>query len=244
MDIYSAEINQVKPAKSLKIELAGIIQHPRLWTAETPNLYTLVLTVHNTPPKNPENPLKKPLKNPENPEKLFPIDTESCRVGIRNISINSSENNNVLSINGNAIRIAGVNRHEFDPEYGRSIDEISMQNDVKLLKKLNFNAVRCSHYPAHPRWLEICDEVGIYVVDEANIESHGFQTLGQPVGYLSHLPEWRSALFSRVTRMYERDKNCASVIIWSLGNESGCGPTHLEMASWLRTRDPTRLVQV
>jgi beta-galactosidase len=119
-----------------------------------------------------------------------------------------------------------------------------MRRDALLMKQLNFNAVRTSHYPNHPIWLELCDEVGLYVVDEANIETHGFQLMGQPVGYLATLPEWRLALAARVTRMYERDKNFACVIGWSLGNESGFGPTFAELADWLRQRDPGRFVQV
>ena len=118
-----------------------------------------------------------------------------------------------------------------------------MQRDAALLKQFNFNAVRLSHYPTHPRWLEICDECGLYVVDEANIETHGFQTLGQATNYLSGHKDWESSLLSRVVRMYERDKNATCIISWSLGNESGCGPTTLLMAEWLRNRDFSRVVQ-
>ena len=147
-------------------------------------------------------------------------------------------------VNNRSITIAGVNRLEFDPHTGRSISKASMVSDAKLLKSLNFNAVRTAHYPQHHFWLEVCDEIGLYCIDEANIETHGFQALSQPIGYLSHAKEWRGALASRVSRMYERDKLHACIIAWSLGNESGHGPTHDLMADWLRKRDPRRFVQV
>jgi beta-galactosidase len=150
----------------------------------------------------------------------------------------------VLRVNQKALVIAGMNRHEFDSRTGRAVSEESMRRDAILLKQLNFNAVRSSHYPQHPFWLEVCDEIGLYVIDEANIETHGFQVLGQPSGYLATLPEWRGAMVNRVTRMYERGKNFPCVIGWSLGNESGFGPTHDLMADWLRVRDPRRFVQV
>jgi beta-galactosidase len=118
-----------------------------------------------------------------------------------------------------------------------------MQLDVMLMKKLNFNAVRLSHYPTHHRFMEICDAAGLYVCDEANIETHGFQVAGQPVAYLAHLPEWRGAHLSRLIRMVERDKNFASVIYWSLGNESGVGPSHVAMYEWLKARDVGRIIQ-
>ena len=102
-------------------------------------------------------------------------------------------NQNTLQVNNVPIIIAGINRHEFSPATGRAVTTESMRQDALLIKSLNFNAVRCSHYPNHPYWLEICDEVGLFVIDEANIETHGFQTLGQPIGYLANLPEWTAA---------------------------------------------------
>lgn len=117
-----------------------------------------------------------------------------------------------------------------------------MIKDALLLKKLGFNAVRSAHYPQHPFWLDLCDEVGLYVIDEANIETHGFQAIGQPIGYLSSLEEWRGAMLSRVSRMLERDKNHPCIIGWSLGNECGYGPNHREMYKWLKLRDPSRFV--
>jgi beta-galactosidase len=208
--------------------LLGSIENPLVWTAETPQLYTLVISLYNS------------IDDAEAAKD--PIDVESCRVGIRDVRIMDEDNQ--LCVNGRPITIAGVNRHEFDPRHGRAVSDAVMREDARIMKSLNFNAVRLSHYPQHHRWLDICDEAGLYVVDEANIESHGFQIVGQPVGYLSHQPEWRGALLSRVTRMYERDKNSSSIIIWSLGNESGSGPAHEDMFLWLHTRDPRRVVQV
>lgn len=114
---------------------------------------------------------------------------DSCRVGFRKVSIDSG----VLRLNEHPIIIAGINRHEFDPLTGRAVSEKSMYSDARIIKKLNFNAVRTSHYPNHPFWLEICDEIGLLVIDEANIETHGFQSAGQPIGYLAGLQEWQEA---------------------------------------------------
>lgn len=211
-----------------QVSLHSAVPNPLLWSAESPNLYVVVLTLHSS------------LAEAE--ADIGAVDVESCRVGLRDVKMCGKDN--VLCINERPILIAGVNRHEFDPRWGRTVSEEIMRKDAALMKQLNFNAVRCSHYPHHPRWLEICDEAGLYVIDEANIESHGFQFLGQAVGYLSHQPEWRGALMSRVSRMFERDKNATCVIGWSLGNESGVGPSHDAMYSWLRARDQRRFVQV
>lgn len=154
------------------------------------------------------------------------------------------ESDQTLCINKKPLVIAGINRTEFDALEGRRMSEEVMKRDIELIKSFNFNAVRTAHYPTCSRWLELCDEAGLYVVDEANIETHGFQSVGQPVSYLSSLKSWRGAFWGRVGAMVERDKNHPSVIIWSLGNESGCGSTHNTIASWLRKRDPFRKIQV
>jgi beta-galactosidase len=225
---YASEVSAIVPEHPGRAVFTDVLDKPILWTAETPYLYIAVITLHAT--------------SEDASTGAHAIDTEACRIGIRSVSVET--NDNVLCVNGQPLMIAGVNRHEFQPETGRTLTDDAMRRDAELMKQFNFNAVRNSHYPPHHRWLEICDELGLYVVDEANIESHGFQTLGQPVGYLSHQSDWRSALFTRVTRMFERDKNYPSIIAWSLGNESGIGPTHYEMADWLRFRDPRRVVQV
>ena len=209
--------------------LHGAITNPHLWCAEDPYLYIVVLSLYRS------------IIDAETGV-ATPIDVESMRLGIRDIRMIGDDN--MLGVNGRPVLIAGVNRHEFDPTHGRAVSIETMKLDAQMLKQLNFNAVRLSHYPTHPLWLDICDEAGLYVIDEANIESHGFQMLGQAVGYLSHHPEWKGAHLCRVSRMYERDKNATCVIGWSLGNESGVGPAHDAMASWIRARDPRRFLQV
>lgn len=206
----------------------GLLPNPKLWTAETPHLYTLVISLYRS--------LGDATIDSND------LHSITHRVGVRQVSIGGPDN--VLRVNEVPITVAGINRHEFSPDTGRAVSKESMMKDALLLKRLNFNAVRSSHYPQHPHWLEVCDEVGLYVIDEANIETHGFQFLGQPVNYLLRLPEWRSSFMSRVIRMFERDKNHACIIGWSLGNECGHGETSDLMAGWLRTRDPMRFVQV
>ncbi len=186
------------------------IPNPRKWSAETPNLYTLVLSLHDADGNV--------------------IEAESCRVGFRKVEIKDGQ----LLVNGRSIKLFGVNRHEHDPDHGRAVPLGRMIQDIKLLKQNNINAVRTSHYPDDPQWYELCDLYGIYLIDEANLETHG------QGGYLSNVPSWHSAFVDRAVRMVERDKNHPSVIIWSLGNESGCGPNHAAMAAWIRDYDPTR----
>ena len=189
------------------------VPQPRKWSAEDPYLYTLVLT----------------LIDPDGQA----IDYESCRVGFRQMEIKDHQ----VMINGTRLIVRGVDRHEFHPERGRAVTEEDMRNDIIAMKRLNFNAVRTSHYPDDPRWYELCDEYGIYLVDETNLETHGLW------GDLSTDPEWCTAYMARATRMVLRDKNHPSIIIWSLGNESQYGPHHAAMAAWIRQYDPTRPVQ-
>lgn len=231
----SASANQIYDPLSAEISLSPIVQgavvevdlqivQPILWSAEHPYLYRLFVTLFDEAGTGRE------------------LHTETHAVGIRKVEIGGSDN--CLLVNNERITIAGVNRSEFDAHHGRAVSKASMRRDALLLKAMNFNAVRSSHYPQNPYWLDVCDEVGLYVIDEANIETHGFQAQGNPIGYLSNKLEWRGALFNRVTRMFERDKNHACIIGWSLGNESGHGATHDLMANWLRVRDPRRFVQV
>lgn len=225
----SADVNLVALNKPGTASLMLRLDNPKLWSAEDPTLYIAVVTLFHS--------LEEAADIEQRNEGIH---TETHRFGLRNIRIGGHDN--VLTINDKPVTIGGVNRHEFDPFTGRAVSKENMRNDVLLLKSLNFNAVRCAHYPNHPYFYDVCDELGMYVIDEANIETHGFQTLGQPVGYLAHRLEWRSAMATRVTRMYERDKNHVSIIAFSLGNESGHGPTHDLMANWLRARDSTRFV--
>ena len=188
------------------------VLHPLKWTAETPHLYRLVLT----------------LKDPHGQ----PVDFESCQVGFRQVEIRDG----LLLVNGQRLVMRGVDRHEHHPERGRALTEEDMRREIVLMKQLNFNTVRTSHYPDHPFWYDLCDQYGIYLIDEANIETHG---LG---GELSHNPLWAHAYLERGARMVMRDKNHPSIILWSLGNESGVGPNHAAMAHWIRAYDPTRYI--
>ena len=192
--------------------ISQLVENPQKWTAETPYLYRLVLTV----------------KDPQGAA----VDFESCRVGFRQVEIKDS----VILLNGKRLVLRGVDRHEHHPERGRALTEEDMRAEIKLMKQLNFNAVRTSHYPDDPLWYDLCDEYGIYLIDEANIETHGVWD------DLSNDPLWLHAYMERATRMILRDKNHPSILFWSLGNESGCGTNHAAMTAWIKAYDPTRLV--
>jgi len=192
--------------------LKATIENPCKWSAEIPYLYTLIITLKDSDSKV--------------------LEIESCRVGFREVEIKDGQ----LFVNGKSIKLFGVNRHEHDPDHGRAVPVSRMIQDIKLLKTHNLNAVRTSHYPDDPTWYDLCDEYGIYLIDEANLETHGVG------GYFSNVPEWNTAFMERAIRTVERDKNHPSVIIWSLGNESGCGPNHQAMAEWIHYYDPTRPV--
>ncbi|WP_342321841.1 beta-galactosidase [Kosakonia sp. BYX6] len=200
-------------AERLRVTLP--VSSPVLWSAETPRLYRLTLT----------------LLDAQNQV----LEVEACDVGFRKVEIS----NGLLKLNGQPLLIRGVNRHEHHPENGQAIDEATMRRDIELMKQHNFNAVRCSHYPNHPLWYRLCDQYGLYVVDEANIETHGMV----PMSRLADDPQWLPAMSERVTRMVQRDRNHPSIIIWSLGNESGHGANHDALYRWLKTTDPTRPVQ-
>ena len=193
-------------------DISHPVANPKKWTAETPYLYRLVLT----------------LKDPQGTA----LDFESCRVGFRQVEIKDS----VILLNGKRLVLRGVDRHEHHPERGRALTEEDMRTEIKLMKQFNFNAVRTSHYPNHPFWYDLCDIYGIYLFDEADIETHGVWD------DLSNDPLWLNAYMERATRMVLRDKNHPSILFWSLGNESGTGPHHAAMTAWIHAYDPTRLV--
>ncbi|MFG2222827.1 glycoside hydrolase family 2 TIM barrel-domain containing protein [Streptomyces sp. NPDC048644] len=179
------------------------------WTAETPVLYDGELTV---------------------PGERIPL-----RIGFRTVRVEDG----LLKVNGRRILLRGVNRHEFHPRDGRAVGPGTMRRDLLLMKRHNINAVRTSHYPPHPAFLGLCDELGLWVVDECDLETHGFgrqEWQGNPVDD----PRWEPALLDRARRMVERDKNHPSIILWSLGNECGTGRGLSAMASWMRRRDPSR----
>ncbi|GFY94924.1 glycoside hydrolase family 2 protein [Actinidia rufa] len=165
------------------------------------------------------------------------IDCESCRVGIRQISKAPKQ----LLVNGHPVIIRGVNRHEHHPRLGKTNLEACMVKDLVLMKQNNINAVRNSHYPQHPRWYELCDLFGMYMIDEANIETHGFDLSGN-VKHPTQEPIWVSAMMDRVVGMVERDKNHACIFAWSLGNEASYGPNHAALAGWIRGKDSSRVV--
>jgi beta-galactosidase len=182
------------------------VRSPLLWSAEEPWLYTLVLSDG--------------------------LETASCRVGFRTIEISDGR----LLVNGKQPLIRGVNRHDHDDRHGRVVSRELMETDAALMKRSNINAVRTSHYPNDPYWLDLCDRYGLYVVDEANIESHAYYD------EICKDPRYGAAFLERTRNMVERDKNHPSVICWSLGNESGYGPNHDATAGWIRGRDPSRPV--
>jgi beta-galactosidase len=162
-------------------------------------------------------------------------ETVAMRVGFRTVAVTEG----LLTVNGRPVQLRGVNRHEWNPDRGRSVTHDDMLADVLLMKQHNINAVRTSHYPPHPDFLDLCDEYGLYVVDECDLETHGFH----PVRWRNNPsddPRWRQAYLDRMARTVERDKNHPSVIMWSLGNESGRGSNLEAMAGWARGRDPDR----
>lgn len=191
------------------------VEHPLLWSAETPHLYRLVVVLKD--------------------KRGTVIEAEACDVGFRTVEISQG----LLKLNGKPLLIRGTNRHEHHPEKGQVMDIDTMRQDILLMKQHNFNAVRCSHYPNHPLWYRLCDRYGLYVVDEANIETHGMV----PMNRLSDDPVWLPAMTERVTRMVQRDRNHPSIIIWSLGNESGHGSNHDALYRWIKSNDPSRPVQ-
>ena len=188
------------------------VENPRLWSVEEPNLYTLLLELKDANGRT--------------------VERVTQQVGFRDIHIKGGQ----LLINGQAIKIRGVNRHEHDPYRARVMTEELMLKDLKLMKAANINAVRLAHYPNVPRWYELCDSIGMYIMDEADCETHGLR------GTLASTPDWAEAFLDRAIRMAERDKNHPSIIFWSLGNESGYGPNHAAMSAWLHEFDPTRPV--
>ncbi|MBB5351933.1 beta-galactosidase [Haloferula luteola] len=191
--------------------LGGKVANPQLWSGETPTLYTLVLTTTAGGETS----------------------AQRHQVGFHRIEL--SDEGEFL-VNGRPIIFKGVNRHEHNPDTGRYVSDEQMEKEVQMMKQFNINSVRTSHYPNHPRFLELCDEYGLYLVAEANIESHGS---GYGDESLSRKPEWREAHIERVVDMYQRDKNHAAVAMWSLGNEAGPGENFAAAADALRKLDET-----
>lgn len=210
--------SQISNANEQILNLESKILNPAKWSAEYPNLYRLTLK------------LKDSLGNT--------VEAYSQNIGFRTAEIKDGN----FKINGQTVMIKGVNRHEHEPVKGHVVDEASMIKDIQLMKQFNINAVRASHYPNATRWYELCDEYGLYVVDEANIESHGME-IQNPDVTLANQPSWQKAHMNRVQRMYERDKNFTSIVTWSLGNEAGYGVNFQTTYDWLKAQDQSRPVQ-
>lgn len=199
------------------VSFEGSIPEVLPWTAETPTLYTLLLTLSDVQNKV--------------------LQVVPAKVGFRNIEITDRN----FLVNGKRVLLRGVNRHEHHPVNGHVLSRADMRKDVEMMKRLNVNAVRTSHYPPDPYFLDLCDEFGLYVVDEANIESHGrYYDLAYTLGNDN---AWRIPHLDRIQRLYERDKNRASVIAWSMGNEAGNGANFYAAYDWLKVTDPSRPVQ-
>lgn len=231
-----------RPAPTNTLTFEGMVKTPLLWSAESPNLYTAIFTLKN--------------------DKGAVLETAGTPIGFRRVEMK----NGALLVNGQRILVKGVNRHEHDPDLGKVPTRDLMVRDISLMKQFNINTCRSSHYPNDPLWLSLCDEYGLYVIDEVNLESHGmgaeFQFFIDPVlGGTGHSvamdqklvqpflrrhpaydPMWKAAHHDRTRRMFERDKNYACVIVWSLGNECGNGPVFFETYDWLKQRDNSRPV--
>ncbi len=208
-------INERRPQRdTVPFSLFGAtVKGPRRWTSETPDLYRLVVSLID--------------------EAGAVVDSTGVNVGFRSVKINQKGE---FLVNGVSVKMIGVNRHDHSPENGKTVSREEMLKDVQLMKQFNFNAVRTSHYPNDPYFYDLCDKHGLYVMDEANLESHGLP------GYLSNDPKWAGSFLQRATRMVSRDMNHPSIVIWSLGNESGQGPNHAAMSAWIKDTDPTRPV--
>ncbi|MBI9018008.1 MAG: DUF4981 domain-containing protein [Phycisphaerae bacterium] len=192
------------------------VSNPKKWTAETPYLYDVVLTLKNDKGKT--------------------LEVQTCKFGFRKVELSGGQ----VKVNGQPIYIKGVNRHEHDPDTGHYVTRESMIEDIEIMKQNNVNTVRTCHYPDAPEWYRLCDQYGLYIIDEANIESHG-------IGYnldrtLGNKPTWKAAHLDRTINMVERDKNHPCVIFWSLGNEAGDGINFQATSNWIKSRDRTRLV--
>lgn len=223
----------------MEIEMA--VRNPRKWTAETPELYNLTIQLFSADKSD------KPLQ------------TMRLRVGFRCVELKNGN----ITVNGIPILFRGVNRHDHHSRFGRAVSREHVLHDLLLMKQHNVNAVRCSHYPSHPTLYDLCDELGLWVIDEADLECHGFYeaaarplsipesmnyeerkrlTIPQPAKFTSDNEDWRLAYMDRMTQLIQRDKNHPSIIIWSLGNEAFYGRNHRAMYEYAKATDPGRLV--
>jgi beta-galactosidase len=240
-------VSSERPTPKTQVSFSGTVKSPLKWSAENPNLYTAVITIKD--------------------EKGAVVECVGSKVGFRRVEIIGTR----FLINGQRALVKGVNRHEHEKITGsRALSLEGMIEDIKLMKQFNVNTCRSSHYPNDPRWMKLCDEYGLYVVDETNLESHGmgaeFQffrdvniQVSMPwapvknqstntgkgeiqVNHPAYNPMWKAAHHDRQKRCVERDKNHACVVAWSLGNECGNGPVFYEMYDWCKKRDDSRPV--
>jgi beta-galactosidase len=214
-DKTGAEILRKTLSGTGKITDVVHVVNPQKWTAETPNLYRLLVT----------------LKDRDKT-----LEAISLNVGFRKIELKGEQ----IMINGKAVLFKGVNRHEMDPDYGYVVSPERMEQDIRLMKELNINAVRTAHYPNNSLWYDLCDKYGLYVVAEANIESHG---IGYGERTLAKNPLYAEAHLERNRRNVQRNFNHPSIIFWSLGNEAGFGPNFEACYRWVKQEDPSRAVQ-
>lgn len=216
-------LKAIDPGAETRVLETIQVKQPSLWSAETPYLYTLLVCLSTDAFSTQE---------PGNTD-----ETLILNLGFREVKIVG----NVFLVNGVPIKLQGVNRHETHPDLGHAVPYDSMVQDILLMKQHNINAVRTSHYTNDPRWLDLCDHYGLYVIGEADLESHGMSYSGDANALANH-SEWKDAHLDRVIRMVGRDRNHPSIIIWSLGNEAGYGKNFEEMAKWIHENEPTRPV--
>jgi beta-galactosidase len=205
--------------KTSEAKLEAVVKDVKQWSAETPNLYSLLISIKD--------------------EKGNVTEFTSSKIGFRTVEIK----NGLLLVNGKRVLFKGVNMHEFSPVNGQVITEELMMKDIEQMKKLNVNAMRTCHYPQPEQWYKLCDKYGLYLIGEANIESHAMGYNLQKGGTLGNNPEWLDAHMFRMKNSVERDKNHASIIVWSLGNEAGNGYNFYNTYLWTKKRDNTRPVQ-
>jgi beta-galactosidase len=237
--VASARTSAKQGQTHIKQDMA--IQNPRKWTAETPELYGLNIYLFSTD------------------ETDKPLQSIRQRVGFRSVELKNGN----ITVNGVPILFRGANRHDHHSHLGRALSREHVRHDLLLMKQHNINAVRCSHYPSHPTLYDLCDELGLWVIDEADLECHGFYeavarpldipesmdykerkrlTFPQAAKFTSDNEGWRLAYIDRMTQLIQRDKNHPSIIIWSLGNEAFYGRNHRAMYEYAKATDPGRLV--
>ncbi|MZD08743.1 DUF4981 domain-containing protein, partial [Streptomyces sp. SID5785] len=213
--VWSRPLTEAAALTGAEVTVKGVksVPRPRLWSAEDPYLYTAVLRLRDASGKV--------------------VETLSHRIGLREFALVDG----LMRINGRPVSLRGTNRHEMHPDHGSALTRADLVEDIRLIKRLNINSVRTSHYPNNPLWLELADEYGLYLVGETNLETHGINGT-----YPGSDPEWTKVCVDRAQNMVHRDKNHACAVIWSLGNEAGGGSSFEAMHDWIRGYDTTRVI--